>query len=295
MLKRVLRKGSSLSLQERRADMDRNAKRFKDAAGVACQNVNINRRAAQWLIPDGAMADTAVLYLHGGAYTVGSPNSHRALASHIAKASQVRVLLLDYRLAPEHPFPAAVEDALNAFAWMQRTLKLYANRIIIAGDSAGGGLTVATALRLRDTGLTLPRALVCLSPWTDLTLSGETVNRLSHKDPFFPTPDRLKEAASAYAAKRSLSTPEISPLFADLRGLPELYIQVGSDEILLSDSLELAKAAKKAGVHVRIEEWPGMWHVWQVFCNLMPESREAISKIGNNIRTALATSAPSNQ
>jgi acetyl esterase/lipase len=235
------------------------------------------------------------LYLHGGAYVSGSLKSHRTLASHIAKVSQVRVLLLDYRLAPEHPFPAALDDALAAFVWIQRELGVQPNRIVIAGDSAGGGLSLATVLRLRDIGHPLPRALVALSPWTDLTFSGESFERLRHKDPFFPTAERLQQAALAYAEQTPLNHPYISPRLADLRGLPDIYIQVGSDEALLSDSVDLANAAINAGVAVRIEEWPGMWHVWQAFCGWMPESRDALNRIGRYINHALTHDATSDR
>lgn len=283
-LKRTLRKSERSSLGERRAQMSRNAGRFKNAKGIFHRSVDVNGRPGEWLVPEQASTDTAVLYLHGGAYTVGSLDSHRALASHIASAARVSVLLLDYRLAPEHPFPSALEDALGAFTWIQETLAIGANRIVIMGDSAGGGLTLATALRLRDTKRDMPRALICLSPWTDLTLSGESVRNLIGKDPFFPNTVRIQEAALSYAGGHALTLPEISPRFASLEGLPDLYIQVGTDEIVLSDSLDLAESANRAGVTAQVDVWPGMWHVWQIFCDMMPESRRAIERIGRQIR-----------
>lgn len=191
LLKHSIRKTSHLPFAQCRTLMDRQVRLFKNASGVSQSAVEVGERNAQWLIPERAVANAAVLYLHGGAYVSGSIRSHRALASHIAKASRVRVLLLDYRLAPEHPFPAALDDAVAAFAWLQSELGLQPDRIVIAGDSAGGGLSLATALRIRDSGQPLPRAIVALSPWTDLTCSGESFGRLSHKDPFFPTADRL--------------------------------------------------------------------------------------------------------
>lgn len=286
-IKRALRKAESLGTSDRRAQMDDNARRFKNATSVSCQKVDVDGLAAEWLSPEGAPADAAVLYLHGGAYTVGSCDSHRALASHIAQASQTRVLLLNYRLAPEHPFPAALDDAVRAFTWIGQTLALEASRIVVMGDSAGGGLSIATALRLRDTGNPLPRALICLSPWSNLTLSGASVGQLLGKDPFFSSTDRIRESAKAYAGGHSLSHPEISPLFASLSGLPELHIQVGAQEILLSDSLDLIESAKQFGVTTTLEVWPGMWHVWQIFCDLMPESRHAIMQIGAHVKACL--------
>lgn len=287
LLKHAIRKTSDVPFSASRADMDRQVKRFQTARGVSRRVVKVGSRDAEWFIPERAVADAAILYLHGGAYVSGSLRSHSALASHIARASQVRVLLLDYRLAPEHQFPAAQDDAIDAFMWIQSELGVQSNRIVIAGDSAGGGLSLAAALRLRDRGHSLPRALVVLSPWTDLTCSGESFEALAHKDPFFPTTDRLQQAALEYAGPTPLSHSEVSPRFADLRGLPDIYIQVGSDEALLSDSVDFAREALDAGVRVRVEEWPGMWHVWQLFCEWMPESRDAIARIGSFINSAV--------
>lgn len=292
-LKRTLRKSEHAPLDERRAQMNRNADRFKNAKGVSRRSVDVGGRPGEWLIPERTSADAAVLYLHGGAYTVGSLDSHRALASHIASAARVSVLLLDYRLAPEHPFPAALEDAVRAFSWIQETLAIGAGRIVVMGDSAGGGLALATALRLRDTERDGPRALICLSPWTDLSLSGESVKTLIGKDPFFPNTLRIQEAARSYAGGHALRHPEISPRFANLEGLPDLYIQVGTDEIVLSDSLDLAESAKRAGVTAQVDLWSGMWHVWQIFCDRMPESRRAIERIGRQIRFYLLESQES--
>lgn len=293
-IRRALAKADPLSLVERRVLMDKKSERFKLARSVNQHRVMVGNCAAEWLIPAGELSGSAILYLHGGAYVVGSADSHRGLASRIAVASGVRVLLLDYRLAPEHPFPAALEDAVEAFGWIQEQLAIAAHNIVVMGDSAGGGLAIATTLRLRDSSKPLPVALACLSPWTDLSLSGPSVASLIGRDPFFSNTKRLEECALYYAGTRTVREPEISPLFADLQGLPTIFIQVGSDEILLSDSEEFAQEARRVGVDVQLEIWPGMWHVWQGFCDLMPESRDAIKRIGRNIRTALATSLSNN-
>ncbi|MCP1479089.1 alpha/beta hydrolase [Pseudomonas chlororaphis] len=287
-IKRRLRKAEAQSLLQRRSTMDKNIKRFKNAKGIAYQSVDVNGRPGEWLIPEHATTDAAVLYLHGGAYALGSLDSHRSLASHIAHASGTRVLAVDYRLAPEHPFPAALDDAVAAFNWIAQNTAIEPKRIIAMGDSAGGGLAIATALRLRDTNQPLPGAIICMSPWTNLNLDGPSVNQLMGKDPFFASTDHLHEAASQYAVDYALNHPEISPLFARLEGLPAIHVQVGELEILLSDSLDLVAAAQRAGVAATVDVWPGMWHVWQAFCDKMPESKKAIKELGARVKASLS-------
>jgi len=292
-MQRTMRKSQSLPLKEQRVRMAKNAQRFQVAEGVSCHSVQLGASRADFLLPKlSAISDAAVLYLHGGAYTAGSLDTHRALVSHIVSASGVPALVIDYRLAPECPFPAALEDAEEGFDWIQNTLKIRPDRIIFVGDSAGGGLAVATALRLRDQGHAVPGALVCLSPWLDLSLSGESVKALQGQDPFFHSTERLRESAIAYAGNYSLAEPCVSPLFASLKGLPRIHIQVGADEILLSDSLALAELAKNAGVKVDIDVWPGMWHVWQLFCDWIPESRLAVRQLGEVIGDCLTSPVP---
>jgi len=287
-MRRTLKKSESLGLNDIRQSMDINSRRFKNAVGVQIKPTVAGASPAEWLIPEGEHANAAVLYLHGGAYVSGSLESHRSLASNIAKSSNVRVLLVEYRLAPEHPYPAAIDDATKAFEWIQAKYSIPADRIIIMGDSAGGGLTLATAMRLRDTSKPLPCSLICLSPWTDLSLSGESIITKINKDPFFSNTDFVAQAALDYAGSMSLESAEISPLFGSLKGLPPIFIQVGSDEILLSDSLSLANLARDSGVDIQIKVWQDMWHVWQCFGNWMPESRDAISELGYVIQKHLS-------
>jgi acetyl esterase/lipase len=286
-MKRLLKESNSKSIAKRRIVFDQSSKKFKVAKTVCCMKADMNGISGEWLVPKDGVRNAAILYLHGGAYVVGSPTSHRAMVSQIAAASSVSVLSLDYRLAPEHPFPAAQEDAVAAFLWLQEKCNIPAERIVVMGDSAGGGLTLSMAIRLRDIGLPLPRALICISPWTDLTMGGDSVKDLMGKDPFFTHTDELSEAASAYAGGALLDNPGISPLFADMTGLPDLFVQVGADEILLSDSLDLVEAAKKVGIEARADVWPGMWHVWHLFHDYMPESRQALSAIGSRVREFL--------
>lgn len=279
-MKQMLKRNAATNVAERRIGIDNNVRLFRMAKGVTSQKVNVAGRPAEWILPPQAITHAVALYLHGGAYTIGSLDSHRSLVSYIARESGMRILVLDYRLAPEHPYPAAIDDAIQAFDWLQLTQGLSAAQIIILGDSAGGGLTLATALRLRDTGQTMPRGLICLSPWTDLTLTRESISCRLDKDPFFSNTKELEQSALSYAGSLPLNHPELSPVYADHQGLPQTYIQVGEDEILLHDSLDLADSMLKANVPVEIEVWPDMWHVWHIFCDWMPESRLAIEKIG---------------
>ncbi len=219
-----------------------------------------------------------MLYLHGGGYVIGSPRSHRHLAAAIATAAGSSALLLEYRCAPEAPFPAAVDDAVAAYRWLLDQ-GVSAGGIAIAGDSAGGGLTVATLLALRDAGLALPAAGVCISPWVDLTCSGASYATKAVADPIVKRAG-VDEMARAYLGAADRRTPLASPLFADLRGLPPLLIQVGSEEVLLDDSVQLAERARAAGVDTTLEVWDQMIHVWHWFLPLLDEAEEAVAAVG---------------
>ena len=192
------------------------------------------------------------------------------------------MLILGYRLAPEHPFPAALEDSVRAYEWLINSEGYNPKKLIIAGDSAGGGLTIATLVKLRDQGVSLPAAAVCLSPWTDLAATGESIKTKLHEDPFI-SPDELIFDARLYLGKTDPKNPYASPLYANFKGLPPLCIQVGSAEIILDDSTRLAKRAKEAGVEEQLDIWEDMIHVFQAFAVLAPESIEGINKIGEFI------------
>jgi acetyl esterase/lipase len=209
-------------------------------------------------------------------------DTHRGLVSRLALAGEARVLAIDYRLAPEHPFPSALEDTLAACRWLIAE-GIPPERLIIGGDSAGGGLTLATALSLRDAGDPLPAALVCISPWTDLTFSGESVRTRANIDPVLK-PHFDGAYTRSYTGEHNPTHPLISPLFADLRGLPPTLIHVGNNEILLSDSTRLEEKMKATGVDVTLEIWEGMWHVFQVFAPYLPEADQSIRKIGAFIK-----------
>jgi epsilon-lactone hydrolase len=227
-------------------------------------------------------ADCHILFLHGGGYVAGAPELYRHLLWRLAAAAAARVVAVAYRLAPEHPFPAALDDA--AAAW--RGLLAEAgnrHRIVVMGDSAGGGLALALALRLRDAAARLPAALVVMSPWTDLALTGTSLHRNAAADPVL-NPAEMPGLAACYLADADPCTPYASPLYGDPRGLPPTLIQVGGDEVLLDDSTRLAARMRAAGCAVTLETWPRMPHVWQAFAPVMPEARRAILRIGAFVR-----------
>jgi len=272
-------------VQAMRARVHKYAGRLGIARGVTKTAESVNGLAAEWLAPEDAAQGKVLLYFHGGAYILGSCNTHRQLVSHIARAAGVRALLPEYRLAPEHPFPAALEDATSLYRKLLAAGHA-ARDIVIAGDSAGGGLTMATLLSLRDAGDPLPAAACLLSPWLDLAATGESMRTHARRDPWF-RPEDLPTIRSYYCGESDIRNPLVSPVYANLAGLPPLYIQVGEDEILLSDSTRLAERVQLAGGSADIEIWTDMWHVFQAFMNQMPESRRAIQKLGTFIRRSL--------
>jgi epsilon-lactone hydrolase len=273
---------SSLTLAERRAQYDRAERVFPTPADVTVETVQAPERPAEWLTPPAARGDAVVLYFHGGGYAIGSPRSHRHLAAAIARAAGTRALLLDYRLAPEHPFPAALEDAVVAFEWLLAR-GIAPDRIVLGGDSAGGGLTVASLLALRDRGIPRPGGGVCISPWVDLTCSGASYATKAESDPIV-TRDAVEALAQAYVRSGDRKAPLVSPLFADLRNLPPLLVHVGSEEVLLDDAIGLGARARAAGVDVKVEEWPEMVHVWHWFLPILDEAEKAIAGIGDFVR-----------
>lgn len=256
------------------------------AADVTCTTLTASGVPAEWVVAPGAAEDRAILYLHGGGYVIGSITTHRELAGRISRASGARVLLIDYRLAPEHPFPAAVEDAHAAYRFLI-TSGFDPSRIVVAGDSAGGGLTVATLVALRYFGDPLPAAGVCLSPWVDLEGIGDSMTGKAAVDPMVGKVG-LGNMAQTYLGSAHPRTPLAAPLYADLAGLPPLLIQVGTAETLLDDSTRLAERARAAGVEVTLEPWEDMVHVFQIFAGLVPEGQQAIERIGEYVKQRTA-------
>jgi acetyl esterase/lipase len=243
--------------------------------------VVLGSRPAIRLTPRGADSTRAVLYLHGGGYTVGSPVTHRALAAHLASAAKAPVYLLDYRLAPEHPYPAALDDAAAAYQALLET-GIRAERLSLAGDSAGGGLAVAALGRIRVNGLPSPSALALISPWLDLTV---THVRDSRQDPMLSVA-WLRACAASYAGTTSRDDVEVSPLFGDLAGLPPTVVHATADEILLADAERLVAAARAAGAPIRYRRLPDLWHVAHLHAGLMTEATEAVRELGEFLQQA---------
>jgi epsilon-lactone hydrolase len=269
---------AKLPLKLHRKGMDNFGKMAKIPNGVSFEKTSCDGVPAEWAVPNNLMTRGVVLYLHGGAYAMGSIASHRSLSANIALASKTKCITIDYRLAPEHPFPCAVDDALKSYKWLLKK-GFKPEKIVLAGDSAGGGLAIATLIRLKQENLPLPCTAVCLSPWLDLEGSGESSNELMKKDPMIDVPS-MKVFAAHYVSDDQLRHPMASPLYADLSGLPPIYIQVSLSEVLLDDTLRFEKKAKAAGVTVEVETWQKTVHVWQLFGSMLPEAMKAIKKIG---------------
>ena len=269
------------SVAEQRAELDMLGAQLPVPDDVRREPTNVGTMTAEWLRPASAR-EGAILYLHGGGYSIGSLTSHRAMIGAIARESGLPALAIEYRLAPEFPFPAAVEDAIAAYRWLLDGGVAPA-RIVIGGDSAGGGLTVATLVDIRDQKLPLPAAAVCLSPWVDLEGIGESMTTRAARDPIIQRAIVLRFAAD-YLGKTDPRSPLAAPLYADLSGLPPLLIQVGEAETLYDDAVRLAARTQKSGVDVTLDPWPDMIHVWQLFAPMLPEGREAIAQIGQFIR-----------
>ncbi len=249
---------------------------------IQTERLGVNGVPAEWIYAPGARDDQVLLYLHGGGYVIGSMRTHRVMLSHIARAAGCRVLGLDYRLAPENPFPAPVEDTVAAYRWLLAQ-GYDPSRIALGGDSAGGGLVVAALVALRYVGEPLPAAGVCLSPWIDMEATGESFTTNATVDPSV-SKERIVSIAALYLGGKNPQAPLASPLYADLQGLPPLLVQVGGIETLVDDARALTTRAKAAGVQVDLEVWDDMPHVWHHFAPILPEGKQAIARIGEFLR-----------
>lgn len=279
---KVRAEGSKDTIADFRALIDKFGSHFPLPAGTAVTKVECDGVGAVWIDVPGVRNDQVVLYFHGGGFMAGSSVSHARAAADVGAGAAARVLVVDYRRAPEHPFPAAVDDCTAAYAWLL-SQGIKPDRIAFAGDSAGGGLVVSAMLKARAQGLPRPSSGVCLSPWVDLACSGDTY-RLKKKDDPIGTHESLSGAAKNYLRDTDPSTPLASPIHADLTGLPPLLIQVGSREVLLGDAITLARAARQAGVPVAFEQWPGMIHNWHMLADLIDDGRYANLRIGEFVR-----------
>ena len=271
--------------RQRRRDIDARGREYGVAADVGVEPATANGVRAEWTFTPGDERDAALLYLHGGGYVIGSLDSHRHLVAEAGRAAKVSALALDYRLAPEHPFPAAVDDALAGYRFLlARGIK--PGRVAIGGDSAGGGLVVAAMVAIREAGLPQPGCGWCISPWVDMEASGETMSSKAASDPTVQRAGIL-DMARIYLNGADPRSPLASPLYADLKGLAPLLIQVGAAETLLDDAVRLAKVAGAAGVRVDLQIWPEMVHVWHLFHPELTAGRQALAAGGAFIRACL--------
>jgi len=254
----------------------------------ACEHMTIDGIPAAWFTPPGADDDHVLLYLHGGGFCIGNIKSHKRIAGEIARVAGCRALVVDYRLAPEHRFPAALDDCVASYRWLL-SQGYRPENIVIAGDSAGGGLTASTLVALRDAGDPLPAAGMLLCPATDLALTGETFKSNARKEPMI-NEKVVRMWIDMYLGDADPKDPLASPSYANLEGLPALYIQIGSCELLLDDARHMAEVAKGCGVPVELEVFDGMFHVWQLFFYMLPEGRDAVNKLGNFCREKMASS-----
>ena len=269
-----------ITFEQRRADMEAMQAALTIPDDVVCEPADADGVPLEFVRTPGVDGDRVLFYLHGGGYAIGSLDTHRYLLQELARSTRATVLGVEYRLAPENPFPAAVDDSITAWRWLLRR-GIDPQRCAMGGDSAGGGLTLATLLKIRHEGGSLPAAAVCLSPWTDLASAIEATET-KNDDPLV-TDSALRQMANAYIGDGDASNPLISPILADLADLPPLLIQVGTKEHLLDDATGFAERARAAGVDVSLEEWEDMIHVFQFFPSLR-ESGQAIERIGEFVR-----------
>jgi epsilon-lactone hydrolase len=289
-----------------RTGMEKLAARFPGKRGVSVRDEMHAPVAGLWVVDDRArvrtdldasapgggddvvrgdeVATTArvVLHLHGGGYCMGSPATHRGLGATLSRTARAAVFLPEYRLAPEHVFPAALDDAYATYRWLVDDRGVAPERLAVTGDSAGGGLAASLLVRLRDEGLPLPACYVGMSPWTDLAGTGASMTELDGTDPWLSA-RMVAPAARSYAGATALDDPAVSPLYADLTGLPPVLVHVGGDEILLDDAVRFVEACREQGVDASLGRFEGLWHVFHAFPG-MPESRDALREIGAFVR-----------
>ncbi len=251
-------------------------------AGVSREVVFANGVRCEWIIPKNNRPDQALIYLHGGGFVLGLTPLHLPMAAYLAQKMGLRVLMVDYRLAPDYPFPAALDDCVAAYRWLLKQ-GISPQNIVLAGDSAGGNLTVTSLMELRDSGDPLPTAAACLSPVADLT--DRDNQQKGFKDPLLP-PKAVKFYSKSYVGHSDAHNPLISPVFGNWNSLPPVLVHVGEDEILREDAIRISSLAKAAGVDVRLEIYPRMWHVWQLFLTL-PQAAQSLDDIAQFLRSHL--------
>lgn len=257
-------------------------RRVRLPAGVSHSTLTANRVPCVWVVPQGSAADQVLLYLHGGGFVYGLSPLHLPMVAYLAKKMSVRALMVDYRLAPEHPYPAALDDCVTAYRWLLEQGMLPQD-IALAGDSAGGNLVITSLMKLRDHSVPLPAAAACLSPVTDLAANDDRIRTV--KDPLLP-PRAIRYYNQSYVGTSDPHDPLISPVYGDLKGLPPLLVHAGGDELLREDAVQFTELAKSAGVEVRLEVYPRMWHVWQLYLSL-PQAQQSLDDIAGFLKINL--------
>lgn len=268
-----------LDIPRLRIEKERVMGSLKSPREVETKPTSIKSVPGMWFTPPKMLKGKLLYYLHGGGYAAGSINTHQVLIGKLALSCELKTLAINYKLAPENPYPAGLNDVLDVYLWLISEGGYQPKDIVIAGDSAGGGMTLAFLLALKAKRLPMPLSVACLSPWTDLALTGESIILNESIEAILPSMDVLKEWAAYYIGNDSAKNPLISPLYGDLRGLPPMLIQVGTDEIIVDDSTRFADRAKKAGVDCTLEVWNGMPHVWHICWQYLPEGKQAINRI----------------
>jgi acetyl esterase/lipase len=275
------------TVEEIRAGWERFAAAFPAAADVGSEAQDAGGVPSEWVSTPNVDRERIILYLHGGGYNIGTLASYRNFTGNLARATRARLLVAGYRLAPENPFPAAVDDALASYRWLLAQ-GISPDRIIVMGDSAGGGLAVATVVALRDAGDPLPASIVAICPSTDLAKEGASNRERAHLDPIGNYESSMAHALRYVGDKANLKHPLASPLYADLHGLPPMLILGATHDTLFDDSTRLAAKAEAAGVEVEFDVWDEMIHVWPLFADILPEGRDAIEKIGRYVDARLS-------
>ncbi|HEX2578892.1 MAG TPA: alpha/beta hydrolase [Rhabdochlamydiaceae bacterium] len=272
----------NLSIAQIRYGFEKLMADFPAQPDVRFQLLSIGKLSAAWVHAPGCSRENIILFFHGGGYVSGSFHSHQDLIGRLAKATSCDVLAVDYRLAPEHPFPAALQDAVAAYEFLRGQLP--AQNIVFAGSSAGGGLALSLLLKLLDKKEVLPRAAICISPWVDLAMTGTTLQSNEGHDLIHA--ENIRAAASIYLAGHNPKDPLASPLYGNLQGLPPLLIQVGTHEVFLDEIERFAQKAKESNVEVELQKFDEMIHTWHLFASMIPEGQKAFEKIGEFVQLA---------
>ncbi len=286
IIKDQLVQWNAMTLEERRRSYEEvSVKRANFSRQVEIETIKLGSVTGEWLTPHQLNGDGIIIHLHGGAFAVGNALSHRAIGTHLARHAGYKVLMLNYRLCPEHPFPAALTDVVETFQLLKGRNPKQA--IAFSGDSAGGNLAVTATLQLQQQGQSLPSALGLMSPWTDLKMSNASHQTKASVDPYFPNSERLIASAKIYGGQEILTNPLISPQYAKITSFPPVMTHVGEFEALHDDGFLFHQKLIDGGMESHLEVFPSMWHVWQHFAGLLPEATESIEKIALFLKSKL--------